>query len=389
MAARSGNSGGLASRIWRKWTALPRSQSNFVVPMEGWIFVAVTLAIGLAAINTSTQLLFLIFSMMCAFWILSAILATTSLRQISLRRIAPPVVTAGHPVQVIVRAANRKRRFTSFSLRVTDELDHHIPIGAVFFPRVPPADEHGESYRCVFPRRGIYRFRSLTLATRFPFGLIERHRETIAAQDIVVMPALVDVRRLMQPLRSRLGEIESHRRGRGTGLYALRDYVAGESSRDIHWKVSARRGQLMVKEYEEEERRRASVVLDNREFAPWSREGHADFERAIVLAGSVLAYLLREGHEVELVTASGRVGFDTGPEHLGRCRRALASLRPVPGDSDPPRGTSSEAECVRILIDFGRSGEVPGGDDIKLSVDGLRDQLGKAAGLEHEVGHAN
>lgn len=389
MAARSGNRGGFARRLWRGWITFRRSHSNFVVPMEGWIFVAVTLAIGLAAINTSTQLLFLIFSMMCAFWILSAILATASLRQITLRRLAPRVVTAGQPVQVTVKASNRKRRFTSFSLRVMDELDHHVIVGAVFFPRVPPGEEDSETYRCVFPRRGIYRFSSLTLATRFPFGLIERHRVTSSPEDIVVMPALVDVGRLMRPLKSRLGEIESHRRGRGTGLYALRDYVAGESSRDIHWKVSARRGQLMVKEYEEEERRRASVVLDNREFAPWSRDGHADFERAIVLAGSVLAYLLREGHEVELVTASGRVGFDTGHEHLGSCRRALASLRPVPGDSDPPRGTSSEADCVRILIDFGRSGEVVGGDDIKLGIGNLHEVLGKAAGLEHESTHGH
>jgi uncharacterized protein (DUF58 family) len=341
----------------------------------------VTLAIGLAALNTSTQLLFLVFAMMCAFWTLSAVMATSSLRGVALQRTAPRIATAGEAVTIRVRASNKKRRAASFSIRVIDSLDRNLAVGAVFFARIPPGEERSETYRCVFPRRGVYRFSRLTVATRFPFGLIERHWFHESPHELIVLPAIVDVGRVMRPLRSKLGEIETHQRGRGTGLYGLREYAAGESSRDIHWKVSARRGQLMLKEYEEEERRRASVVLDNRATSAWTAADQARFEMGIVLASSVLAYLQREGHEMELVTASGRVGFDTGIEHLGRCRRALATLKPAPAGAEAPKGSSSEADCVRLLIDCGIGKLSPMGEDVVVRVDDMERNLAIASGF--------
>jgi uncharacterized protein (DUF58 family) len=380
-----GKLSGLTRRIGRAFlTALRdvgRSHRSFLVPAEGWIFVVVTLAIGLAALNTSTQLLFLVFAMMCAFWTLSAVMATISLRGVSLHRTAPRVATAGNAVTIRIKASNRKRRAASFSIRIIDSLDRNLAIGAVFFPRIPPCEERSESYNAVFPRRGIYRFSRLTVATRFPFGLIERHWASDSPHELVVLPAIVDVGRAMRPFRSKLGEIETHQRGRGTGLYGMREYVSGESSRDIHWKVSARRGQLMLKEYEEEERRRASVVLDNRATSAWTAIDQARFEMGIVLASSVLAYLQREGHEMELVTASGRVGFDTGIEHLGRCRRALATLKRAPEGAEAPKGSSSEADCVRLLIDCGIGKIAPMGDDVVVRVVDLETNLALASGF--------
>jgi uncharacterized protein (DUF58 family) len=100
-----------------------------------------------------------------------------------------------------------------------------------------------------------------------------------------------------------------------------------------------------------------------------------------VLASSVLAYLQREGHEMELVTASGRVGFDTGIEHLGRCRRALATLKPAPAGAEAPKGSSSEADCVRLLIDCGIGKLSPMGEDVVVRVDDMERNLAIASGF--------
>src|SRR5690606_18170260 len=114
-----------------------------------------------------------------------------------------------------------------------------------------------------------------------------------------------------------------------TGLYGLRPYTPDISARDIHWKVSARRGILMAREYESEEKRRACVVLDNRIADEKHGAAENTFELAVVLASSVIEWLCVHGHEVEFRTASGVVGFGSGTAHLTRCRRALARLEMV------------------------------------------------------------
>src|SRR5690606_23186981 len=115
-------------------------------------------------------------------------------------------------------------------------------IGAVFMTRIPARQEAEETYVCVFPKRGLYQFGKLRIATRFPFGLIERVLSHVEDGEILVLPAIVDVENVMRSARTELGEQEAHVKGRGMGLYGIREYRQGESARDIHWKVSARSG---------------------------------------------------------------------------------------------------------------------------------------------------
>jgi uncharacterized protein (DUF58 family) len=293
--------------------------------------VATMLLIGLAALNTAAPLLYLMFSMMCAFFVLSAMLATNSIRRLSVDREAARVWLAGQPMPVTIRVRNGKRLTSSCSLRIEDVLEDGTVQGAVFFDLVPPGGQPAiQRYECVFLRRGLYRMRELELATRFPFGLIERVLRFRAPAEVLVLPQSISLGKRIEQARADLGEYQGNRRGQGAGLYGLRAYTPEFSARDIHWKISARRGQLVVREYEAEERRRAVVVLDNRIAEPQDAEAAEKFEMAIILATSVVEWLLANDHEVELRTASGIVAFGSGLPHLTRCRRCLAQLMPIP-----------------------------------------------------------
>lgn len=357
--------------------ALFGTRRTYTVTREGWAFVVVTLLIGLAALNTSAQLLFLVFALMCSFWTLSAVLATSSLRGATIEREAPWTATAGRAVAVRLRARNAKRAGASRSLRVTDFLENGtagIEIGAAFFARVEAGGAEESEYRCVFPRRGQYRFRDVRIATRYPFGLIERTITRRLAREIVVLPPVVSVDRVLRAARVDLGDQEVNVKGRGAGLFGIRTYQQGEPARDIHWRVTARTGVLMTREYETEEKRRASILLDNRAGTGGSGES---FEHAVVLAGSVASHLLERGHQVELVTAHGKVPFGTGPQHLRRCLRALALLEPSKDERQGPLAHEPSADSVQIVL-VHRGDEAIPPDAVRIAVAEHRETLATA-----------
>lgn len=343
--------------------------------------VVTMLLIGLAALNTAAPLLYLMFSMMCAFFVLSALLASNSIRRLEATRQCPRVWQAQLPMRVTLRLHNNKLLTSSYSLRVTDVLQDGSALGAAFFDMVPPQGRSStQDYECLFLRRGVYRLRDIELATRFPFGLIERVLRFDSPAEVLVLPQSIPLGEAVEKARTDLGDYESHRRGAGAGLYGLRNYTPEFSARDIHWKVSARRGSLVVREYEAEERRRASVVLDNRLPDPTNAEQALDFEKAVILAASVVEWLVETGHEVELRTASGIVGFGSGLPHLTRCRRCLARIEAIPpGHGDATLLYGGEEGVVLFPILTGPP--VPSEQDRHpLSIRQFPTELGRALG---------
>lgn len=369
-------------RLWQNIRGrvrdVARLRFSLLLTAEGWCMAAVMLLIGLAALNTGAPLLYLLFSLMCAFFIMSAMMAGNTMRGLHVRRELPKVWQAGRPLHVALELRNSKKFSSSHGLRARDWLSSGHSLGGAFLQRIPPRLRPvRESYECVFPKRGLYRLSGVEIATRFPFGLIERSLAVDLPAEMLVLPQTIPLGKRLLERRGELGGMETHRKGSGTGLYGLREYNSEMSARDIHWRTSARRGQLMVREYEAEERRRASVILDNRMPEALQRQHLLDFEMAVVLAASAVEWFCENGFEVELRTASGIVGFGTGANHFVRCQRALACLEMVdPADIGAvPAEHSSEHKTVRVPV-LMRGGIAPGsGNSFPLAVEEFRDEL--------------
>jgi uncharacterized protein (DUF58 family) len=363
---------------WRWVRRRLRSRWSYRLPGEGLFFIVVTLLIGLAALNTGAQLLYLVFGMLCAFWVLSDVMATSSMARLELSRRAPRMVTAGKPVEVAAVVENRKRLWPSFSLRVSDFDGDGHEVGRGFVAWVRPRQSALATYRCVFPRRGIQRLAHMQVATRFPFGLIERRMRRAVMDEVLVLPPVVPVGDLVRRARAELGQRESRLKGQGAGLYGIRHYTPADPAREIHWKLSARSGSLLLREFESDERRRSTVVLDNRLPAEASRAARERLEEAVVLAASLVEYLVRQGHEVELVTASGRVPFSAGPPQATRCHRALALLLPEPETAVSPWRLAQSDESVRFAVLFGAQPAPAGESLIALRVEDCASLLARA-----------
>jgi uncharacterized protein (DUF58 family) len=348
--------------------------------VEGWCLVTTMLLVGLAALNTGAPLLYLLFSIMCAFFVFSAVLATNTIKGIWVEREMPQTWMAGLPLPVTLKLRNRKFFTPSFSLRVHDHLFGGEVVGSAFADRVPPRNhDHRQTYEALFLQRGVYEFDTIEVATRFPFGLIDRQLHFKCPERLLVLPQVIPMDRVMATARTELGEQESRMKGAGSGLYGFRQYTAEMSAKDIHWKISARRGELMVREYESEERRRASVVLDNRHEAELLPGALVDsFERAVVLTASVIDWLVKHGHEVELRTASGVVGFGGGSAHITRCLRALAFLELLPPTASPGHSLWSPDPTV-VTIPILSKGRMARSEGVfPLSVEDFTRELAEA-----------
>jgi uncharacterized protein (DUF58 family) len=158
-------------------------------------------------------------------------------------------------------------------------------------------------------RRGVWPIGPLVLRTVDPFGLAQREQAFGETRTVTVVPEVFT----LAPLTVRVGaaggtaHTSSSRLGQGSDNLSPRRYIPGDSMRRIHWRATAHRGQLMVRQEEEESSPDALVVLD-RSAARWSPPGDdADpaFEAAVSLCASVAIHLMQEGYGVDVVDSAG------------------------------------------------------------------------------------
>lgn len=309
------------SEIKGKLLRLLRPPRQLRFTPEGTRFVIVALAIGIAAINTGNNLLYLILAMMLSMIILSGILSESSLRMVNIKRSLPKTAFAGKPFLVRITADNEKKIFPSISLTFHDHVGS-AAAGKQFFLKIPPGGKADGSYQFTLDKRGLHSFTEARLATRYPFGLFLKSKDAGGASDILVYPRIMDVKELLRENGVDEGEVESRIKGRGTDLYGLRGYVTGDDRRAIHWKTSARLSKLYVREFARDDARRVTLTLDN--CIPSGLE--ESLEKGITVTASLAAHFLHKGYQVGFLTSGNDIPLGIGMEQLYKILRALALM---------------------------------------------------------------
>jgi uncharacterized protein (DUF58 family) len=311
---------------------------------EGISFVLFTLAVGIAAVNTGNNLLYLILAMMLSLIIVSGVLSEQCLKHLTIVRRFPTHLFAGSSSSFQVRITNHHRLFPSFSIQVQEQAEMAPQSREVYFLKLPASASQTRACSVTPARRGRYSFEKVAFLTRFPFGLFQKSLIRIFPDEVLVYPAIYSVQNLIEAGLLTTGTAqELNRRGTGATLHNLRDYQEGDDARNIHWKTSARQARLFIKEYEQEEEKRIRLVLDQELPTIPSGEPSADllqdFEYAVSLTASLSAYFLNGGYWVELQTESCTVPFGIGQAHLDRILRPLALIRPPAALSGSDRPT--------------------------------------------------
>ncbi len=306
---------------------------------DGWWSLFAAVGLGVAAVNTGNNLLYLLSSMLLALVVVSGILSEAVIRRLRLAVALPDEVVAGRSTLLGATLRNHKRWTPSYS--ITLEVHEGRGRRYIYVPRIPAADTRLVTWDVTFPRRGRHRLDGVRLTTRFPFGIFLKAGQVTMRDEVVVYPALgpVSTQRLRELGGS--GSVHTRRRGRGSDLHNLRDYRPGDDPRLIHWPSSAKTGSLTVRELE------AEATLDTRIVLVGGSGDPARVEAGISEAASLAVHLLRAGAQVAVAGPGLEVPLGRGPEHRRRILTALALWEPsaslsLPGvereDGDRPEG---------------------------------------------------
>ncbi|HEV2401543.1 MAG TPA: DUF58 domain-containing protein [Candidatus Sulfotelmatobacter sp.] len=320
-----------------------RESFDYDVTRAGIIYVLVTLVIGIAALNTGNNLLYIVVAAMLAAIIVSGYVSAWVLRYLELDIHLPEHVFAGRPLFGRIVLHNPRRVFPSFSVRVVSTRKKrkkpakqwqweraefgfpfnrpkeqqwlHLPDrrlrrvnlippppgifqGMAYFPFLPAGAQTAADLELKFDHRGRYQEDSFGLATRFPFAFLTKTRHVALKREVLVYPNIEPTDEVLEILPLVRGEWESFVRGRGSDLYRIREYMPEDSARHVDWKSTAKSGSLKVREFAREDERKLCIAFDNPQAGLIPDE---EYECAVDLAASIAWHFSTQEAEVNYI----------------------------------------------------------------------------------------
>ncbi len=303
--------------LWARLRALLRPPRTLKVTRTGRTYLVVTFGVGLGALNTGNNLLYLVLGLLLSMVVVSGVLSERCLRDLRLRRLGTESAFAGEPFAF--RWGVTRLQGHAFALTLAEA---HVPLtgdGRVGY--LPAGAEHIVRGDLTAPRRGPVRLSGVKVTTTWPLGLFAKTRTFELEGTLLVYPRRGYACQVpTEALQGPFGDATSPRRNDGTGDVAgLRELGPNEDARRVHWRKSAAVGKLLKVEREREERRTYVLTVEA------SLSGDA-LERRCEEVAALTHELIEAGHEVGLETASEHLRPAAGSGQERRILRALAWL---------------------------------------------------------------
>lgn len=290
--------------------------------------------------------------------LLAAVLTVVRPVRVGVRRdIHPEEVERGQPAlaRLVVRNDGRRR---PGAFEASDRVGDGVRV-AVRIPALRGGESVPRTYDLPTERRGRFAVGPLEIRHTDHFGLISRTVTAGATRTLLVRPRVHPVRVYGRGGGRGHGAAPASTPFRGTvDFRSLREYVVGDEPRHVHWKSTARTGQLMVREFTDPHRPRLVVVLDDRAgvLTP------AMFEEAVEVAASLCAAARAAGHDVRL-SAPGAAAADSADDASGRELSAwLCAVRQTDPTGTPAAVVTREPAGADVVVLTGSAG--PGAGDL-------------------------
>ncbi|MDX2216234.1 MAG: DUF58 domain-containing protein [Oculatellaceae cyanobacterium bins.114] len=291
-------------------------ETHWITPAySGWLAGGLSIFFFAAATNTMAGWLYVISGVMFALLAIAAILPERSLRQIRVTRHAIEPISAGESLVVEVVLENQTNQPKTL-LQVQDVIPYVLgqPISKSI-EMIPAQQSYHWIYEHPTQRRGVFRWQTLQLRTATPLGLFWCRRSQTVKATAIVYPTVLPLSQC--PLIDEMGRdinanVQSAYRAQGATegvTRTLRPYRWGDSIRLIHWRTSARYGELRVRELETFTGGQEIIIGLDTEMRDRSLAGENSwepdqFEQAVIAAASLYFYAAHHNLQVSVWTAA-------------------------------------------------------------------------------------
>ena len=317
----------------------------------GVLYIAVTILLGFAAINSQNNLLFWIFGIGISGILVSGVISGAALMGLSVRQRPIAAMRAGENASARYAIETGGRFWPVLGLHIEQEFvdEDRAFVAQGFLPHLAAGSRAIARAHVAPGARGIYRPGMIRVWTTFPFGIIKKSLEfepgpapvSVAPRRLAIRPGVLSDHassghRAVQQSNTRHSDGE---------FFALREYVAGDARRAIAWKPTARTGVLLTREHSLLSSREVhlAIIATDRE----------QTERVLELACAIAEQCSDEG--IRITLAWTEAGAESRPGLL----RAFAAF-------DVRSAVRAEAPPEAMVVEVGAG---PAGQPGSFSID--------------------
>lgn len=271
---------GLFGSLWRRMGERRRrrrirrlAQVRFRLTREGANLLFIVVFIFLGAVLRNISLLILIATAMIGLLLLQWRFNIATVAGLQAKRRLLPRVLQNSPVTCTLTVSNPKRWVGAWLVVAEDTIEQLAPkrsrtieYSRTVLDEIPPSSQSQGVYQLTFQKRGLYQVGPCNLSTRFPLGLGKGLCTVDIIDRVLVHPRqgvlLPRYDAMLQNLRNGRTRTSSHVGLHEADFYGLRPWTSGDSRRWIHWRTTARLGELSVRQFDRLEQRQSCVLLD-------------------------------------------------------------------------------------------------------------------------------
>jgi len=302
----------------------PCKSGNTSLKSRGIFFLLFVIFIGAIAVNSGNNLVYLTFSTILSFILISGFLSFSNLRNISAEIKLQEFVfakkqSAGY-LLIKNNSPSPKFRLKTELFGYTFQVDLLSDIFALRFSKI-------------FERRGIYKIPGIKITSDFPFGFFERKKKIELNESITVFPEIKSVS--INRLEGNNESIAKRRKGYGEEFHSVRKYIEGEDSRRINWKLTAKANEPMVIETSGE-KEKLDVFMDT---SSYLYKNEDEFEDAVVKITSLVYKCFLCQTKLSFRINNDKIRASSDKEHYRKIFEILATVKMT--DTTPlpvPRG---------------------------------------------------
>ena len=292
---------------------------------EGGGFILLAFAVGIGAINTGNNLLYLILAMCCSFIALSGVLSEMTLRDVWVEAYTPKTLYAEDVYPIRLNVANHKKIIPSFSLYIELPPDPESRFDGgdpALIYNIPAGKTVTKNLMFTPRERGYLNISDCKLTTSFPFGFFVKSKSIDIYIQAIVFPHIRDINIPNSSGASMEGNGDV--KASGEELSSLREFRPGDPINAVYWKASAKTGNMRVKEFSGGDSQSFTISLNTVNPQTGNLVAPDILEKRVIESASLAYCLIRNGNEVKFKTHDFETDYGMSERHLETIMKYLA-----------------------------------------------------------------